>query len=43
MATKFSYEKTIEEIEQLCDRDKWMKADEAIQMGFLDEIVVRKD
>ena len=35
--------KSLEEIEQLCDRDNWMKADEAIQMGFLDEIVERKD
>ena len=33
---------TIEQIETLCDRDKWMKADEAIQLGFLDEIVERK-
>ena len=35
--------KSIEEIEELCDRDKWMKADEAIQMGFLDSIVERKE
>ena len=34
--------RSIEEIESLCDRDKWMKAEEAIQLGFLDEIVVRK-
>ena len=34
---------SIEEIEELCDRDKWMKADEAIQMGFLDSIVERKE
>ena len=33
---------TIDQIETLCDRDKWMKADEAIQLGFLDEIVERK-
>lgn len=32
----------ISEIEKLCDRDKWMKAEEAIQLGFLDEIIVRK-
>jgi ATP-dependent Clp protease protease subunit len=35
--------KTLEEIEALCDRDNWMKADEAIQMGFLDAIVERKE
>ena len=34
---------SLEEIEALCDRDKWMKADEAIQMGFLDNIVERKE
>lgn len=34
--------RAIEEIESLCDRDKWMKAEEAIQLGFLDEIVTRK-
>ena len=34
---------TLEQIEALCDRDNWMKADEAIQMGFLDAIVERKD
>jgi ATP-dependent Clp protease protease subunit len=34
--------RTIEEMESLCDRDKWMKAEEAIQLGFLDEIVTRK-
>ena len=33
---------SIEQIEALCDRDNWMKADEAIQLGFLDEIVERK-
>lgn len=32
---------TVEEIEHLCDRDNWMKADEAIKYGFLDEIVSR--
>ena len=34
---------TMETVEVLCDRDKWMKADEAIQMGFLDSIVERKE
>lgn len=29
---------SIDQIEELCDRDKWMKAEEAIQMGFLDSI-----
>ncbi len=33
---------SIAEIEELCDRDKWLKAEEAIKMGFLDEIIVRK-
>lgn len=33
--------KTIDEIELLCDRDKWMKPDEAIRNGFVDKIVVR--
>ena len=33
---------TIEEIERRCDRDNWMKPDEAIRFGFLDEIVVLK-
>ena len=33
---------TIDQIETLCDRDNWMKADEAIKLGFLDEIVERK-
>ncbi len=34
---------SIDEIERLCDRDKWMKPDEAIKLGFLDEIVVRSE
>ena len=34
---------TIEQIEALCDRDNWLKADEAIKLGFLDNIVERKD
>lgn len=29
----------IEEIERLCERDKWMKPEEAIKLGFLDGIV----
>lgn len=32
----------VNEIEELCDRDRWMKAEEAIKLGFLDEIIVRK-
>lgn len=31
--------KTKEEIEQLCDRDMWMKPEEAIAHGFIDAIV----
>lgn len=34
---------SIEEIERLCDRDNWMKPDEAIRLGFLDEIIERKE
>ena len=34
---------SIEEIESLCDRDNWMKPQEAIKLGFLDDIVVRKE
>ena len=30
---------SIDEIEALCDRDKWMKAEEAIKMGFLDSVI----
>ena len=33
---------TVEEIEHLCDRDRWMKTQEAIEMGFLDCIVDKK-
>lgn len=29
----------IEEIERLCDRNNWMKPEEAIKLGFLDSIV----
>lgn len=32
--------KSIEEIECLCDRDNWMKPQETIKLGFLDEIIV---
>lgn len=34
--------KTCEEIETLCDRDNWMKAEEAILFGFLDEIIEKQ-
>lgn len=34
---------TIEEIERLCDRDNWMKPEEAIRLGFLDGVVERKE
>ncbi len=34
---------TIDTVEQLCDRDRWMKPDEAIKLGFLDAIVGKKD
>lgn len=34
---------SIEEIERLCDRDNWMKPDEAIRLGFLDEVIERKE
>lgn len=30
---------SIDQIEALCDRDKWMKAEEAISMGFLDSVI----
>ena len=33
---------SLEQIEALCDRDNWMKADEAIKLGFLDSVVERK-
>ena len=33
---------TIEDIEKLCDRDNWMKPQEAISMGFLDQIIAKK-
>ena len=31
------------QIEELCDRDKWMKPEEAIKMGFLDAVIERKE
>lgn len=34
--------KSVEEIEQLCDRDNWMKGIEAINNGFLDGILEKK-
>ena len=33
---------SIEEIERMCDRDNWMKAEEAIKLGFLDEVIRNK-
>lgn len=32
---------TVEAIEEMCDRDNWMKPDEAIALGFLDAVVTR--
>lgn len=32
---------TIEEIDKLCDRDNWMKPNEAIELGFIDSVVSR--
>lgn len=34
---------SVAEIERLCDRDNWMKPDEAIKLGFLDEIITRQE
>lgn len=34
---------SVDEIERLCDRDNWMKAPEAIELGFLDEVVERME
>lgn len=34
---------THEEVEHLCDRDNWMKPQEAIQLGFLDGVIERKE
>lgn len=33
---------SIEDIERMCDRDNWMKAEEAIKLGFLDEVIRNK-
>jgi len=33
---------SVDEIEKLCDRDNWMKPDEAIRLGFLDSVIERK-
>ena len=33
---------SIEDIERMCDRDNWMKAEEAIKLGFLDEVIQAK-
>ena len=35
--------RSIEEVEALCDRDHWMKPQEAISLGFIDGIVTKKD
>ena len=32
---------SIKQIEEMCDRDNWMKPQEAIKLGFLDAIVER--
>lgn len=34
--------KTFEEIEALCDRDKWFTADEAVKHGLIDSVIVKK-
>ena len=35
--------KSFDEIETLCDRDHWMKPQEAIDLGFIDGIVTKKE
>lgn len=35
--------KSVAEIETLCDRDYWMKPQEAISLGFIDGIVTKKE
>lgn len=35
--------RSVEEIETLCDRDNWYKAQEIIDMGFADKIIERQD
>ncbi len=34
---------SVEEIERLCDRDNWMKPEEAIAMGFLDGVIEKRE
>jgi len=34
--------KSMDEIEDLCDRDHWMKPQEAINLGFIDGVVEKK-
>lgn len=34
---------TLEEVEHLCDRDNWMKPQEAIRLGFLDSVIERTE
>lgn len=35
--------KSFEEIEKACDRDNYMSAEEAVNFGLVDEIIVRKE
>ena len=35
--------KSMDEIEDLCDRDHWMKPQEAINLGFIDGVVEKKE
>lgn len=35
--------KSMDEIEDLCDRDHWMKPQEAISLGFIDGVVEKKE
>lgn len=35
-------EKSIEEIAQLCDRDKWYTAEEAVKNGLIDNVIARR-
>ena len=34
--------KSVEEIEELCDRDKWYTAEDAVSNGLIDEIISKK-
>lgn len=34
---------TVEEIERLCDRDNWMKPQEAISLGFIDAVITKQE